>query len=612
MIASLGKYELVRILGKGAMGVVYEGFDPVISRRVAIKTVDMPSADDLEAQEEFARFKREAQAAGRLHHPCITAVFDYGETPEKAYIVMEFIDGTTLRQVLDSGRRFTIPEILGLMEDLLAALQFSHEHGVVHRDIKPANIMMDKNGGLKIADFGIARLDSSGMTQAGMMIGTPTYMSPEQFLAQNVDARSDLYSSGVVLYQLLTGEKPFDGGLTALMHKVLYSDPPPPSVLDVTVPPAFDVVVQCAMAKRPDDRYATAAAFAVALRNAYEGRQVPQVAAPEAPPPGAGPRVPRNVSGLADATLLARPVESEAWAKLQRNAAIKDVNTAPEPPQAPPAQKAPSPKGTAPIGVVGVGAIVLALVVGGGVWLLRTPPAPPAPAPVPVLTAAQIQSSLTNVLGALPCTLLSGDVSGAKPVITGFAGSGAPQSALASALASLPAGMSPVNQVTPMNGPYCTVLDTIRPYQSLFHSAGATLGIGLAGGKAALVDGDLITLNLKMPSYAGYLQTDYFSSDGTVFHLYPTKTDAQQHLNAGDAKTLGDPSTGGASWQVSAPFGADMVVAVYSSTPLFTALRPQDETASDYLSALRQALQNAADSGESVTVAALPVVTGPK
>ncbi len=156
----LGKYEIRATLGKGAMGTVYEGRDPVIDRRVAIKTVRLPEANDQEAQEGLARFKREAQAAGRLNQPNIVGVFDYGETDELAYIVMEFVDGRTLKQVLEADQRLPLAETLGVMDDILAGLSYSHARGVVHRDIKPANVMMTQDGRAKIADFGIARIES--------------------------------------------------------------------------------------------------------------------------------------------------------------------------------------------------------------------------------------------------------------------------------------------------------------------------------------------------------------------------------------------------------------------------------------------------------------------
>ncbi|MGH7155067.1 MAG: serine/threonine-protein kinase, partial [Acetobacteraceae bacterium] len=221
-VETLGKYEIKGTLGKGAMGTVYEGWDPIIARRVAIKTVRIPEdSDDPETEEALARFRREAQAAGRLTHPNIVGVFDYGETGDIAYIVMEYVDGPAVKSLLDKQERFGPNETMRIMTDLLNGLQFSHARGVVHRDIKPANVMLTSEGQAKIADFGIARIESSSMTQAGTVLGTPAYMSPEQFMGQVVDARTDLYSSGVLLYQLLTGERPFEGGMSAIMHKAL-------------------------------------------------------------------------------------------------------------------------------------------------------------------------------------------------------------------------------------------------------------------------------------------------------------------------------------------------------------------------------------------------------
>ncbi len=240
----LGKYEVRGTLGKGAMGTVYDGWDPIISRKVAIKTVRLPDAADIDAQEELARFKREAQAAGRLTHPNIVGVFDYGETDELAFIVMEFVDGRDAEGASSTrSERMPVAVIGRVMADLLAGLQYSHDRGVIHRDIKPANIMIvggdgHGSGQAKIADFGIARIESSNMTQAGTIMGTPAYMSPEQFMGQTVDARTDIYSSGVLLFQLLTGERPFEGSMATIMHKALNTQPPKPSELSVTAPVA--------------------------------------------------------------------------------------------------------------------------------------------------------------------------------------------------------------------------------------------------------------------------------------------------------------------------------------------------------------------------------------
>ena len=263
-----GKYEARGTLGAGAMGTVVEAFDRMIERRVAVKLVKLPGGGDAEAEEAHARFRREAQAAGRLSHPNIVGVYDYGENADTAWIVMEMVEGGSLKSIIDRGDRMPVAEVVRLMEEILSALAYSHGRGVVHRDIKPANIMLAGDRSVKIADFGIARIENSSMTQVGTVMGTPAYMAPEQLRGEAVDARADIWAAGVVLYQLLTGEKPFEGNYTALMHRVLNTEPPPPSQLAVSAPRGFDAVLARALAKRPDDRFPSASAFAEAMRNA--------------------------------------------------------------------------------------------------------------------------------------------------------------------------------------------------------------------------------------------------------------------------------------------------------------------------------------------------------
>ncbi|WP_431280524.1 protein kinase domain-containing protein [Humitalea sp. 24SJ18S-53] len=272
---TVGKYEIRGRLGAGAMGVVLDAWDPVIERRAALKILKKPPAGDVEGAESLARFKREAQAAGRLTHPNIVAVYDYGEDGENAWIAMELVEGGSLKDILDRGERFPLPEVGRIMDQTLAGLDYSHKRGVVHRDIKPANIMLAADRTIKIADFGIARLENSSMTQVGTVMGTPSYMAPEQLRGETVDARADIWASGVMLYQLLTGEKPFEGGFSSVMHKAIHTEPTPPSSLAVTAPRAFDAVISKALAKRPEDRWASAAAFADAIRTAMTAPSQP-------------------------------------------------------------------------------------------------------------------------------------------------------------------------------------------------------------------------------------------------------------------------------------------------------------------------------------------------
>jgi len=267
----LGKYEIHRRIGAGAMGIVFEAWDPGIGRRVAVKTLKQDILDSPEAADVLARFRREAQAAGRLNHPNIVAVYELGETDGITFIAMEYVDGKELKEFCDKGERFPLAQAIRIITELLVALDVAHAAGVVHRDIKPGNIFLVGNNVVKVGDFGVARVESSELTQAGSVLGTPSYMSPEQICGQVVDGRADLFSAGVILYQLLTGEKPFQGNsLATIMHKLLKEEPTPPSVINVHVSPAFDAVIAKALAKRPENRYQNGAEFAAAVRAASE------------------------------------------------------------------------------------------------------------------------------------------------------------------------------------------------------------------------------------------------------------------------------------------------------------------------------------------------------
>ena len=368
----LGKYEIRGELGRGAMGVVYDGWDPAIGRRVALKTVRRDQLEGGEAEELLSRFKREAQAAGRVNHPGIVAVYEYGEDAGTAFIAMEFVEGRELKDVFDKDERLPIGEIVRIMTQLLEAIGHAHANGIVHRDIKPANVFLLKDGRVKVGDFGIARLESSNLTQAGSVLGTPAYMSPEQFMGQTIDGRSDLFSAGVILYQFLTGEKPFTGQLTTIMHKVLKEEPIAPSELNVQVPPGFDSLMKKALAKRPDERFQTAQAFISALQaTATGGAQVDS----DATLIGAG--------SDPEATLM--PGSAEATrvkpAPAAKPVAVDNAPAASVPPPAPAAKKSPA------LALAIVGGIA-AIGLGAGAWMLLGKGGHSAPAEVATTPAA--------------------------------------------------------------------------------------------------------------------------------------------------------------------------------------------------------------------------------
>ncbi|HYC37473.1 MAG TPA: serine/threonine-protein kinase [Usitatibacter sp.] len=295
---AIGKYSITRPLGKGAMGMVYEGFDPVIERKVAIKTILGEYLEASEMQEAVTRFKREAQAGGRLMHPGIVGVYEYAHEGEMAYIVMEYVEGEELKRALSSGKRYPLIEVFEIMKHLLGALDHAHKQGVVHRDIKPANLMILPGPKVKIMDFGIARLESSNLTQVGTVVGTPTHMAPEQLMGVPADGRADLWASGVILYELLTGASPFLADTpAAVMHKVLQGEVTPPSAVDASLPAGFDGVVARALAKKAEDRFQSAREFQNALLAALQGKLVSATANPRR-----SPADDRSVSIRLDAT----------------------------------------------------------------------------------------------------------------------------------------------------------------------------------------------------------------------------------------------------------------------------------------------------------------------
>lgn len=278
----VGRYEIVAEIGRGGMGIVYEARDPRIDRTVALKTISLGAEESAAEKEYRERFVLEAQAVGRLSHPGIVTIFDAGEDPEtkEPYIAMEYVQGQSLHMIL-AQRDTPIPldEAMQIAQEIAEALEYAHSHGVVHRDIKPANILMTADGHAKVADFGIAKLAQAQMTLPGEVLGSPAYMAPEQLRGDGVDPRSDLFSAGVILYNMLTGFRPFQGdSATTICYKVVNRNPIFVSAFDASFPPELDRIVAKAIAKTPEDRFQSGREMAdaiAAFRKEHASKQNP-------------------------------------------------------------------------------------------------------------------------------------------------------------------------------------------------------------------------------------------------------------------------------------------------------------------------------------------------
>jgi CHASE2 domain-containing sensor protein/predicted Ser/Thr protein kinase len=267
-LTQFGRYKILGLIGKGGMGTVYKGLDPVLDRLVALKTIRLDFTVSAEQVSELKeRLVREAKAAGKLSHPNIVTIYDVGQQEGLQYIAMEYLSGSTLESFLKKKKELNYRIVAKIIMQVCAALNYAHQKGIVHRDIKPANIMLLEDFAVKVMDFGIARLATSSFTQSNVTLGTPHYISPEQLEGKPADKRSDIFSLGVVIYELLTGEKPFTGeSISSLMYNILNNIPPLPSALDEKTPLVFDRIVSKAMAKNPDERYQEAEEIEKTLR----------------------------------------------------------------------------------------------------------------------------------------------------------------------------------------------------------------------------------------------------------------------------------------------------------------------------------------------------------
>jgi len=320
LIKKLGRYEILSELGKGSMGIVYKAVDPLIDRTVAIKTINFNLSGD-EIAGFVERFNREAKSAGRLNHPNIVTIYDVGKTDDTAFIAMEHLDGQELKEIIASKQRLQPERIVEITAQIADALAFAHDNGVVHRDIKPANIMVLRNGAVKIMDFGIAMTSSGSQTIAGTIIGSPKYMSPEQVSGMAVDGRTDIFSLGAILYELLTGISAFDGGsssnLASIMYQVINEMPESPTMVNPSIPVAFNHIIAKALAKKLEDRYQSAREMADDLRNFKKLSIFAPLPSPVLP----GKWPVKNSQKNGDATVLLAPIKKKPVAYSRKKGA---------------------------------------------------------------------------------------------------------------------------------------------------------------------------------------------------------------------------------------------------------------------------------------------------
>jgi serine/threonine-protein kinase len=387
-LTQIGKYRIERELGRGAMGVVYKAFDPVVERMIAIKTIRLDVED---AEELVKRLRREAKSVGQLEHPNIVTLYDAGETGGLFYLAMQFIQGETLQDRLTRQRWFALKEVQELFRQICAGLDYAHQRGVIHRDIKPANIMITNDGTVKLTDFGIAKMAGAGTTSAGLIVGTPSYMSPEQALGRPLDGRSDIFSLGCILYELVTGEKAFPGqNVTTVMYKIVHEAPTPLAALQPGVDPAVEALVLKALAKNPDERFQSCSELSTALElyltKAHASMPKTSVAGDvPAPPPKAA--VPQPLPTPAASQQVVPPASSVAIPPAASSASVPMVAQA-----------------GLPLAWLGGGVLgtLLLMVIILLVMQMRRPSTPPQPAPASANTSQPVTPSPSSSTATQP------------------------------------------------------------------------------------------------------------------------------------------------------------------------------------------------------------------
>ncbi|MEI8394522.1 MAG: serine/threonine-protein kinase [Rhodospirillaceae bacterium] len=609
-------------IARGAVGVVYKALDPENQRTVAIKTLLRNNFDaDDDSDTQLIRFQREAEAMSRLQHPGIVAVYETGEDGAVGYIVMEYIDGQSLKDILATKEALVPESAVRIMRSLLSALAYSHEHGIIHRDIKPANILIDRNGEAKLADFGVAKTESSTLTIAGTVLGTISYMSPEQLSGRPIDLRSDIFSAGAVFYELLTGQRPFLGTVATIELQVLNVEPHRPSSISSNCAPQFDQVVMKAMAKRPEDRYQSATAFIRAIEAAVsamaddtldDGSEAPTQVFQRPQPVEAEPQ--SRVSTTAQPTKAAWTEAITAKTPIQPSTLhrypviiVLMVTmfavtlgatwwwsiTLPVPPTSEPARPPQSPI-AAPVPIIETTPPVTPEAA------LPLPLPSPALSPLPPPPAVSTKEAAITVLAALraiECALFTVDVgSDDRLKISGTIGETISAKFIRDEIERTAPGVRYDLSVLTMVGRLCQPLNVIASQHALNRAVPKPVVLSTLRKDATLIDGEKLIVTVEAPQFIPFLQIDYFTLDGQVLHLLPNPLERDGRLPPSGRRTVGDPANNGRFWVVGAPFGVELIIVIASNQPLFARPHPEVEVAGKYLTDLAAALDKASPS----------------
>ncbi len=561
----LGKYEVLGRIGRGAVGVVYKGWDPILERSVAIKVVPKRAIEDRE-HETYVRFQQEARAAGRLHHPNIVSTFDYGEASASAFIVMELLPGPSLQAVIQQQKRLDFPEITRVMRGLLAGLQHSHSRNVVHRDIKPANIVFAEDGTVKITDFGIAHLESSSLTLDGTQVGTPAYMAPEQVTGDRVDGRSDLYAAGVVLFEMLTGRRPFEGSTSSIMHQIVFLPPPRPSQFVERVPSGLDAVLAVALAKAPDARYQSASDFAAAIERATESKKPSKRNTKISPVAEIDPiQGQRRVQWVGPAVnaLLGPPDARRSRARL--------------------------------LGGILVAVVTLSCIAGFVRYHSADQPANHQSGIAPAFAPSRVDNIVAGALKSAPCTFFTATMTETGLRLNGItalgeASSMAVQSLVRGVIARAMPNLAVTWDLRRFEGPYCSALAVLQSIRGEARSSGPSVAVSLGNG-AAGGGGRSSGLTVTAPDFPASVLVDLFTNDGMVLHL-----------DLGRTLAAARSTTAIRGQAIEGPPGAALLTAIAASTPLLMGQRPDRELASAYLGDLKSALDRTGGDGTRIAV----------